>query len=180
MLTDKPDMQAGYFPQLFLRRFPVPFPCCFQHHGCNFLQSCRIFRFKETVYPQIKLIFYIHLIDTIPNIVSDHRRLHHIPSESIPDRFTKKSGRRSSSFHFFTNILRIKKSSTSFYPYRLFQVLHTHVVSVPVITQVSFRILIGHLPDRKIQTTHKLINMIQTQSSPCITLTGLNDYICIM
>ena len=51
------------------------------------------------------------------------------------------------------------------------------MTAISVIGKVSIRVFTCYVTYSEIHTTHELIHMVETQSSPCITLSRLDYYI---
>ena len=117
--------------------------------------------FKVFLYSQVKLVFYIYIIDIIPKFFINGGRFHHIPTVSVGDNFCKFTCGRSSSFHFLFNIDRIENSRTTFYTDSFFKFLHFHVITIAIVAEVSVRIFTGHIANGKIHASHKLIYMVK-------------------
>ena len=54
----------------------------------HFLESGRILLFKVFLYSQVKLVFYIYIIDIIPKFFINGGSFHHIPTISVGDNFS--------------------------------------------------------------------------------------------
>ena len=156
---------------------PISFADGLEHNGSDFLHSSRVLLFEKLFDAEVEFVFYVYVVNLVPQFVVDSRRLHHVPSVRIAYCLGKDGSRRGFAFHLLFDISGVEYSRTSLYADSLFDLLHPYIATVAVVAQVSVGVFARNVACRQVDASHKLIDVVEAESSPSIALARLYHHI---
>ena len=117
----------------------------------------------------------IDIVDVVPSVVSNGVGLHDFPAVGIFDDFGKSRSTACATFHLFFDVFGIENCGATFDSNGFANFLHSVVISIAIVAQIGFGLFASNGTYCQIHASHKLVDVIETESAPSVALPRLND-----